>query len=41
MDTPAYQIVVSRCIMAGRVRPADILFAKIHEILFIHVISIS
>ena len=28
MDTPAYKIAVSRCIMAGRAKPADILMSS-------------
>ncbi len=42
MDTPAYKIAVSRCIMAGRARPADILIkAKIYDFLVFYVISVS
>ena len=36
MDTPAYKIAVSRCIMAGRARPAII-----YDFLVFYVISVS
>ena len=40
MDTPAYKIAVSRCIMAcGRARPA--IKAKIYDFLVFYVISVS
>ena len=39
MDTPAYKIAVSRCIMAGCVRPA--IKAKIYDFLVFYVISVS
>ncbi len=39
MDTPAYKIAVSRCIMVGRARPA--IKAKIYDFLVFYVISVS